>query len=781
MRKTVSLVLTIGLLLSQSNVSYVYATDNSTNTKTTNSTTTEVKDTSSIVEKYKAASPLFGATYTEIKKAAPRMVNSSQEEREEVILDRVGLASVTSLAAQTDANFEVLLSYPDKNTFFATSDTLDGAISIAKQLRSSNSVGADVVPAVLEKSTGQIVYATESMGRVVKVINGELYYGTDKNTIIYGNSGLTQNVTYMNSGYIDDVPILEDNGKAAKIEVAGYTGWVNKDTQKVNTATNQKEYDLVVVPVNKVTNPSYYKAEYGELKHYISSNMVSSTSDGYTIKMGPSPSFMKDGVKYYSYDGVYFYTSLKTLVTDAKANNHNNSVNASNPYYNYYQNLPFRSKSVYTAEQLNKYLETSSNIPFTSKLKGTGQALVDAQNNYGVNALMALGVAINESAWGNSTIAQQKNNLFGLNAVDSQPGQAANSFATVTDCINDFAKNWISNGYAEPDDWRYSGSNVGNKNIGVNVNYASDPYWGEKAAQYMYRVDYYISNFIVGNYGSNDSTDNLKEFNAYKLGMYTKANEVTSAPKSGSQRFYLVSENRIPGNGRVGNTFVIKNANIYKDGTTGYYNIQPDRPTVGYNYGGSFVGPYDWSKEAFVKQDGVKLISGGGSFVETKRGWVEEGGKWYYYDLTTGQKKIGFHEVEGKKYYFDETGARQGGWKLMNNNWYYFDTASGVMKTGWLYYGTVWYYLNGDGTMKTGWLYDGSAWYYLNPSGAMATGWLYNGGAWYYLHSSGAMAVGWVQLGSTWYYLNGSGAMVTGTVNIGGRTYRFASSGAWIG
>ena len=122
---------------------------------------------------------------------------------------------------------------------------------------------------------------------------------------------------------------------------------------------------------------------------------------------------------------------------------------------------------------------------------------------------------------------------------------------------------------------------------------------------------------------------------------------------------------------------------------------------------------------------------------QNKNGWVQEGGKWYYY-------------------------------------------RSGDKATGWLQLGSTWYYLKSDGAMATGWLQLDGVWYYLKSSGAMATGWLKAGNTWYYLKASGAMATGWLQLGKTWYYLNSSGAMLTGEHTIGSVTYLFDENGAWI-
>lgn len=41
-------------------------------------------------------------------------------------------------------------------------------------------------------------------------------------------------------------------------------------------------------------------------------------------------------------------------------------------------------------------------------------------------------------------------------------------------------------------DGRYFGANVGDKASGINVKYASDPYWGEKAAAVCWKIDSYL-------------------------------------------------------------------------------------------------------------------------------------------------------------------------------------------------------------------------------------------------------------------------------------------------
>lgn len=81
-----------------------------------------------------------------------------------------------------------------------------------------------------------------------------------------------------------------------------------------------------------------------------------------------------------------------------------------------------RVASNVTSEEIDKMLEGT-------KLHGLGSAFVEAEQKYGVNALYMMGLACLESGFGNSAFAQKRNNLYGWNAVDSNPDNAS-SFAS---------------------------------------------------------------------------------------------------------------------------------------------------------------------------------------------------------------------------------------------------------------------------------------------------------------------------------------------------------------
>ncbi len=231
---------------------------------------------------------------------------------------------------------------------------------------------------------------------------------------------------------------------------------------------------------------SYYSAIDGYLVHsytyYNGDNILSSTS----TRVGYKPDYIEMGIKYYSYDGHYFYNDFSKMISDYQSGGYSNAVNAGTPYYNYYQYLSMHTKAPFTPEQYNSYIAANKK---ESVMLTTGNAFASAQNTYTINALLMFGVAINESGWGTSSIAKTKNNLFGLNAVDSSPGESANTFKSVEHCINEFAYEWVHKDYLNGGDWRYRGPHLGDKHSGINVKYASDPYWGEKAAARGYYFD----------------------------------------------------------------------------------------------------------------------------------------------------------------------------------------------------------------------------------------------------------------------------------------------------
>lgn len=321
-----------------------------------------------------------------------------------------------------------------------------------------------------EAEGGISLFSARLTSESIKVVNFNTKSNDTTSFTYSGGSG------YTNGDYGADAAYLGTDGNGnIRFMLAGVTGTVKKS-------------EVEVVDYSSVAdNVSYYKVSGGKLIHYISYNLNKAPSS--SIDNGPAPSYLSEGVKYFSYDGHYFYEDYKTMLNDYQSgSNGASAVNCGNAFYNYFQFLDMNSSTNYSGDELDSILSSKISSS-SSKLLGTGTLFVKYQNKYRVNALLSLGIAVNESAWGTSSICMDKNNLFGLNAVDTSPGQSANYFASVEDCIREFMSEWMADGYLSSSDWRNHGELLGNKGEGINVSYASDPYWGEKAAAIAWELD----------------------------------------------------------------------------------------------------------------------------------------------------------------------------------------------------------------------------------------------------------------------------------------------------
>ena len=108
-------------------------------------------------------------------------------------------------------------------------------------------------------------------------------------------------------------------------------------------------------------------------------------------------------------------------------------------------------------------------------MAGLGIAFKKAEKDHGVNAIFLVGLAIHESDYGRSQIAQAKHNLFGFMAYDSSPFSSAGNFATFDDGIDTVAR-YLSEHYLKPGGQFYNGKSM----AAINVRYASDKTWSSK-------------------------------------------------------------------------------------------------------------------------------------------------------------------------------------------------------------------------------------------------------------------------------------------------------------
>ncbi len=394
---------------------------------------------------------------------------------------------------------------------------------------------------------------------------------------------------YTNGYYAADAAFLGyENGKV-KFMLSGVVGLVNASEVEVLDATE----DWYV---------SFYRCEQGVLKHYIKNSMYGNSYSS-AITVGEMQSYMKNNVYYYSYDGHYFYTDYIDMLDDYLNDTRANAINADEPYYNYYQFVSNRSKTGFTADDINNYVKYYLGSSYTSaktKMYQMGQYYIQYQNQYGANALAVFGVSANESAFGTSNIAKTKNNLFGHNAVDSDPDMA-NGYSSPQNSIKDHAKYYVNLWYSTPKYSTYHGSFLGDKASGM-LSYASDPYWGEKAAHWAWSLDLYTK----------DKSDVGKETLVFKD---AGAVNIRKEPSTSSTVLYTTPEN-------ANMSFVlldeVKGSTV--SGSDVWYKIQLDVPLnsnrTAIDYSGDkydFAKSYGYIHSSLLSKDVLDNDSGGGS------------------------------------------------------------------------------------------------------------------------------------------------------------------------
>jgi beta-N-acetylglucosaminidase len=291
---------------------------------------------------------------------------------------------------------------------------------------------------------------------------------TSKTTTIYKDETFSSSYTYVSEDV--ELQILDVKENSVQVQLFDTVGYVKKSEVKI-------------VPTSEAVR-SHYEVVNGDIVHRISNGQKVT---GYIY--GKAPSFLAKGT-YYSKDNKTFNDQQ---------------------YYNYFNFLSGRSKTTYTGEDFDNYLRKAQP---NSVMIGLGAKFKEVEEKYNVNALMLFAIAVNESGHGTSTLAKEKNNLFGLNATDNNPFGNGLQFNSLEDGIEYAAKVYMDEGYLNAKHgFRYNGGYLGNKSSGMNVMYASDPYWGEKATSYMYRIDKALE---------------AKDMNRYKLAVVTNDTPVTA-------------------------------------------------------------------------------------------------------------------------------------------------------------------------------------------------------------------------------------------------------------
>ena len=434
----------------------------------------------------------------------------------------------------------------------------------------------------------------------------------------------------------------------SKVKIANFTGWIAVENYEI-------------VPITWVKSSSSYTVSNESIRHnYIIRPQDSySGSSGRTI--GPKPDMLSPGT-YYSYDGHFFYKDRKTMLKDYKKDTNKNAVNKNNEYYNYYMYLSNHTRTTYSSQNIDEYIrnnmgyyrEVFGNAASSgaSRLYGKGQFFYYAQEKHGVNAVLSLSLSRNETGNGTSNLSINKNNGFGLNAVDSSPTNSANWYATFTESILGYASHWITQRYADVKQWHYFGPQFGDKGIGMNVKYASDPYWSEKMAS---------------NYYSLDKSKGLQDYNYYQLGVLKQGAVVArSAAKTSAKQVYKFPE------AEDAVVIVGEKEGDVVNGDATWYELVSDL-NLDNNYNEQADGKdYNWNKTVYVPATYIKKINKGKNGYISPNSVTKYQDSEYEYDLyvedTTLKPKVA-KSVKETSFYYDSALTSKKNQKLLKNRY----------------------------------------------------------------------------------------------------------------
>lgn len=748
-----------------------------------------------------------------------------------------------------DASSHLIRETSASHTYSVKKIQDDGSIAPGKPSFVSNSL-TEAIGKMNQMGSGYVVTSKDGLSHlgIVAMSSGYAHSLPDRKGLIkdlassetlkiYDNRNLSGSaMTYISSNYKMQYKGTEltDSGKPViRVNIQGAEGYV--DFNKVDLIPMY--YVDKKIPIylggnlnddgyRKVVSPDYYWVKNGEMSLYFSQTYANSGEQGITYAQAPSW-LPESGNPYYSEDGVHFFS-------DKELNRPMMDGNQPGEFYAYYQWLPVRSFSNIGADDLNarlRYLDKTDSIMY-----GNEQAFIESGHLYGMNPLLLFAQAAHESAYGTSWLAKNKFNLFGWNAVDSDPSQAL-AYTGVYNSINYHMSKQLSS-YFDVGEWRNAGLSFGNKGSGITVRYASDPFYGIKVAGIAYTTDRAAgfkdhNGYDLARIKNQTSTSVYKGSNTHS-GVYYATNSglndqvvINLGEASGYMKTYLsmpvvngsVSVKAMPVDlpanlGYIANNAVNKlkangvkkasapNLRVTVADTSKKYTVKQDL-NMRSGWGTSnrilatipaktIVQAYPttngWAKLVYNNQIGYvsqDYLTTESIPTAPKKGWIKEASKWYYYENNKPVK--GWREIGGSFYLFNNsTGVMyENTWtKDASGRWSYLNADGKALRNEWFKSAGKWYYAANDGKMlRSGLHLIKGSWYEFGSDADMKLNkWAKNSkGKWHYLNSSGAAVKNaWVKVSGKWYYADANSEMVTGWKKINGSWYVFDSSTAML-
>ena len=154
------------------------------------------------------------------------------------------------------------------------------------------------------------------------------------------------------------------------------------------------------------------------------------------------------------------------------------------------KDMSLNKPSGLTLEQFKKVLSNNSQDK-NRIFENNAEYFYYAEKQYNINGIFVAAIGIHESAWGTSKISQDKRNLFGYGANDSNPYGNAKIFGTYAEGIDLVSRVLVKYYLNSSGTSIYDGETANGKYYngatltGVNKKYASDKNWNNGVYKWM--------------------------------------------------------------------------------------------------------------------------------------------------------------------------------------------------------------------------------------------------------------------------------------------------------
>lgn len=365
--------------------------------------------------------------------------------------------------------------YFTKTEVFADMQTFNSSSQNQDKISDANNIDLDEI---ISKNTGnerKEEYSTEEM---------ELEYITKYKS----NNSLPKGVIQV---------IQEGRGGKQQItkKIVYENGQVVSEEQVGSKVTKASVDKIVEVGSNKYS--SSYKIKVGE-KVYVASDRASvmvepneETQKIATLTKGKELKVLEIQNEWYkiSGEGIVGYIKIENTTynyknDEEKSNENKNSINKNISF-----DMALNKPSGLSLEQFKKVLSDQKDV--NKIFINNAEYFYYIEKQYNINGVFVAAVGIHESAWGTSKIAQNKNNLFGYGAYDSNPYNGAYNFSNHSESIDLVARVYVKY-YLNPkgtniyDGEKAAGTYYNGANLsGINKKYATDPNWANGVYQNM--------------------------------------------------------------------------------------------------------------------------------------------------------------------------------------------------------------------------------------------------------------------------------------------------------